>query len=179
MWKFRAATLLCVGTMAAGFVLPAHASTVTYDITLTQTNGTLITGSPPADFTVTSTPFTVTVPASNFLQDSIPSISFTIGAKTYTSGATIQFNGPTVTNFFGFNATVGEDTLQVNSLTSFQLFSTNSPTVDIPSTDGGTVTLNQVPTTPLPATLPLLAGGLGGIGLLGWRRRRKAPAVAA
>jgi hypothetical protein len=32
-------------------------------------------------------------------------------------------------------------------------------------------------TTPLPAALPLFATGLGGLGLLGWRRRRKAQAV--
>ena len=32
--------------------------------------------------------------------------------------------------------------------------------------------------TPLPATLPLFATGLGGLGLLGWRRKRKAQAVA-
>ena len=30
--------------------------------------------------------------------------------------------------------------------------------------------------TPLPATLPLFAGGLGALGLLGWRRKRKAQA---
>jgi hypothetical protein len=34
-------------------------------------------------------------------------------------------------------------------------------------------------TTPLPAALPLFAGGLGALGLLGWRRKRKAQAVAA
>lgn len=33
-------------------------------------------------------------------------------------------------------------------------------------------------TTPLPAALPLLATGLGGLGLLGWRRKRKAQAGA-
>ena len=32
-------------------------------------------------------------------------------------------------------------------------------------------------TTPLPASLPLFAGGLGGLGLLGWRRKRKAQAL--
>jgi hypothetical protein len=31
--------------------------------------------------------------------------------------------------------------------------------------------------TPLPATLPLFATGLGALGLLGWRRKRKAQAV--
>jgi hypothetical protein len=35
--------------------------------------------------------------------------------------------------------------------------------------DIGTVTV-----TPLPAALPLFATGLGGLGLLGWRRKRKA-----
>ena len=45
---------------------------------------------------------------------------------------------------------------------------------------GGTFTLLNGPTliaTPLPAALPLFATGLGALGLLGWRRKRK-PAVA-
>jgi hypothetical protein len=32
--------------------------------------------------------------------------------------------------------------------------------------------------TPTPAALPLFATGLAGLGLLGWRRKRKAQAVA-
>jgi hypothetical protein len=36
-----------------------------------------------------------------------------------------------------------------------------------------------VAATPLPTALPLFGGGLGAIGLLGWRRKRKAQAVAA
>ena len=35
------------------------------------------------------------------------------------------------------------------------------------------------PATPLPATLPLFASGLGALGLLGWRRKRKNAALAA
>jgi hypothetical protein len=31
--------------------------------------------------------------------------------------------------------------------------------------------------TPLPTTLPLFASGLGALGLLGWRRKRKAMSV--
>ena len=38
---------------------------------------------------------------------------------------------------------------------------------------------SPTPTTPLPAALPLFATALGGLGLLGWRRKRKAQAVAA
>ena len=37
----------------------------------------------------------------------------------------------------------------------------------------------EVTTTPLPAALPLFATGLGGLGLLGWRRKRKNAAVAS
>jgi hypothetical protein len=42
--------------------------------------------------------------------------------------------------------------------------------------DFGDETLSSVP---LPATLPLFATGIGGLGLLGWRRKNKAKAVAA
>jgi hypothetical protein len=38
---------------------------------------------------------------------------------------------------------------------------------------------DEAGTTPLPAALPLFAGGLGALGLLGWRRKKKAAALAA
>jgi hypothetical protein len=40
-------------------------------------------------------------------------------------------------------------------------------------------TLVLTSATPLPAALPLFASGLGALGLLGWRRKRKAAALAA
>jgi len=43
---------------------------------------------------------------------------------------------------------------------------------------GGDGYLTSNVATPLPATLPLFATALGGLGLLGWRRKRKAQAVA-
>ena len=43
----------------------------------------------------------------------------------------------------------------------------------------GTLRGDEVTITPLPAALPLLAGGLGAMGLLGWQRRRKMAAIAA
>jgi len=41
----------------------------------------------------------------------------------------------------------------------------------------GTIT-SVLATTPVPAALPLFAGGLGAIGLFGWRRKKK-PAILA
>jgi hypothetical protein len=41
---------------------------------------------------------------------------------------------------------------------------------------GLTLVYDYTPATPLPAALPLFATGLGGLGLLGWRRKRKAQA---
>jgi hypothetical protein len=38
------------------------------------------------------------------------------------------------------------------------------------------VDLTPVQATPLPAALPLFASGLGAMGLIGWRRKRKAQA---
>ena len=40
------------------------------------------------------------------------------------------------------------------------------------------VTLDVLNPVPVPAALPLFATGLGGLGLLGWRRKRKAQAAA-
>ena len=74
-------------------------------------------------------------------------------AGTFTFSPTFQFDYDT--NFFGtlLHTTIG------------------------PVTDEITVNVSSG-TTPLPAALPLFATGLGGLGLLGWRRKRKAQAVA-
>ena len=45
------------------------------------------------------------------------------------------------------------------------------------ATSGPIGTVSPTGTTPLPATLPLFATGLGALGLLGWRRKRRAHAV--
>jgi hypothetical protein len=45
-------------------------------------------------------------------------------------------------------------------------------------TSAGIGNNSPVGATPIPAALPLFATGIGGLGLLGWRRKRKAQAVA-
>lgn len=46
-------------------------------------------------------------------------------------------------------------------------------------TDTGLTLAYDYTPAPLPAALPLFAGGLGAMGLLGWRRKRKVQATAA
>jgi hypothetical protein len=57
-----------------------------------------------------------------------------------------------------------------------QIFDENNPDVHIQLWAQATIV--DPTATPLPAALPLFATGLGGLGLLGWRRKRKNAAAA-
>jgi hypothetical protein len=53
------------------------------------------------------------------------------------------------------------------------------PSFFAPAADGGQFVFSpNLVTTPLPAALPLFTTGLGGLGLLGWRRRKRKNAAA-
>lgn len=71
----------------------------------------------------------------------------------------------------------------LNSLTRSILFSVSSTRLAGSSNDGYLdnaffeLRTGDVAAVPLPAAFPLFAGGLGLMGLMGWRRRRKAEAV--
>jgi len=83
--------------------------------------------------------------------------------------------GPTDTLYIGAGPSLTFAGWTVSLLGNFAL-----------SSGGGPVTVDLMaqfvdpPTraTPLPAALPLFASGLGALGLLGWRRKRKAAALA-
>jgi hypothetical protein len=68
-----------------------------------------------------------------------------------------------------------------DGVTGDQLIQANTE-VSVLVNDAGSVQAPAValpPTTPLPAALPLFATGLSALGLLGWRRKRKAAASLA
>jgi hypothetical protein len=64
------------------------------------------------------------------------------------------------------------DVVATASTTTLAFYGYNQPSWDA-------VTDASVAPTPVPATLPLFATGLGALGLLGWRRKRKAAIAAA
>ena len=82
---------------------------------------------------------------------------------------------------FSGATTLADVTLQgLHNFRSFDIadpptIATDPPTIVSPFD----ITANDPTATPLPAALPLFAGGLGALGLLGWRRKRKAQVAAA
>jgi len=98
------------------------------------------------------TPLTLSLSATDFILLNDPNI-FTLTASHpdfSSAGGTLQFGFVT-------------------------FYSGQTPTTGAGNYDNFSVTTNA---TPLPAALPLFAGGLGGLGLLGWRRKRRVQAVA-
>jgi hypothetical protein len=106
----------------------------------------------------------------NFGNTSDPTITFnfTGGTGSITLNNYLSSSANTLA-FFG-----------ISSTTSFSSITINDPTNGL-ILDNFTFTIEPAASaTPLPAALPLFATGLGALGLLGWRRKRKgASAIAA
>jgi hypothetical protein len=165
--RFRISGIIVAAALAVGgFSATANASTVTYDIVLTQTAGTLLLTQ--TDFTASAS---FSLPANFSGTETIDGVGFTIGTQIFTSNLTVQATNGVINNVFAFSGTANGDTLVVG-VNSFNLFGAH-----IPSTDVGSVSITPA-ATPLPAALPLFATGLGALGLLGWRRKRTARSLA-
>jgi hypothetical protein len=173
--------------MALPFLaLPAlHASTITYDVTLTPTSGpyggsgTLTIASPPANSGI-----------STFSQadGSLQGLSFTVDNQTFSlsgyPGATVEFLNGQLYNI-GFAQTVGASpnrfTLDTSGVYAFyynngQSESAGSITASLADTPSNPSS-SQPPTasaTPEPGTLILLATALIGGGFFVFRRARQA-----
>ena len=103
-----------------------------------------------------------------------------IGAQFFSAPGTINFNmsgSITDANLLSLEFTGSGS--QSFDLILTELANGGTPDGFEASGLSGTITYNFTPVaTPLPAALPLFATGLGGLGLLGWRRKRKAEAAA-
>ena len=172
---------ICVASLVGAtalFFATANAQATTYTLTLTDSaaptysgTGTLVVSGTPGtgEYCLSASPCTP--------GDVLTSLTFTVdgfnfsSADSGASGVSATFTGGVLTAL-GFNEAVGgNDQLHMpaggNLEYSFQQYYPSIYT---------TGTITDVPaTTPLPAALSLFAGGLGALGLLGWRRKRKAP----
>jgi hypothetical protein len=163
----------------------AKATTVTYNLTLTPyPNG----GGPEGgygDFTIVLPPDT---PSNNsgsltLANGGLVSMNIYIDGQHLTANSSSQIgynyniiNNPSSfqINNIGFNETVGTADITYLSLTSYGLIDTANYRLDT----NGALSF-AVATTPLPAALSLFAGGLGFVGYLAKRRKKKATATLA
>jgi hypothetical protein len=174
-----------IAVVAAMFVAQApqdaNATTVTYDMTLTPfcpsgcgpENGT-------GTFTIVLPPDTPTNNSGNLTlaNGGLVSMDFHIDGEDFSinSSAVIGYNYNSLSlssfqiNNIGYSGTIGSTELTGISLGGYFFQGGTNGSLDT----NGSLSIELAP-TPLPAALPLFAGGLGMVGLLSRRKNRKAP----
>jgi hypothetical protein len=182
-----------------GVALPSYSSadtvyTFTFFENLSFTENSIVTGSfsiPVADFStaVSNNVFSLltdNISAVSLIQDSHP-----FGLSNVLDGYNLFFNmdGANVPQVWfesaGWLVTLPTGCNPSSTTCTWGIQPGNIGLVDVIIPAGETqifgdwVTTTESTATPLPAALPLFATGLGALGLLGWRRKRKAAAVAA
>jgi hypothetical protein len=160
-------TISCSGTGGITCSSPSATAGTGVEFTITDTNlspelgPTLFT----ADFTQNGLSLSVPgTPSTNgftflFLFGGSASLTFADNTTPFTSAALASSNG--IDGPPGFTVSNGNFTLPFGPVEAFQGGEINDFTL-------------ATATTPLPAALPLFAGGLGMLGLLSRRRKRKA-----
>lgn len=165
--------------------MAAHADTITtFDATGVTALGATFSGTLTIDTTagvVTADDLNLSSP-DNLAFTATPTVSGTVLPSTFeiqipatTGPGALQLQLP-------INSLVGYDGGQMDSLSNGVDGRISEVTDGIDIFTEGTLTATTegtLTTTPLPATLPLFASGLGVLGFLGWRRKRKARAVTA
>jgi hypothetical protein len=161
---------------------PANAASFTYAVDYTI-SGVTVTGSITTNCDL-CTITTSDVTAWNFSVPTLPlSISGTAPISALgdlsVSPAAITFTPSTnFTEFSGSAGCVVFDLLNCGGIPDPGVFGAENTSNFFLITEVSTADVTiATAATPLPAALPLFATGLGGLGLLGWRRKRKAQAI--
>jgi hypothetical protein len=155
----------------------ANATTVTYDITLTPFCCGAGPESGTGTFTIVLPPDTVSNNSGNLTQANggLLSMNFFIDGEEFTinSSAVIGYDYTSLSlssfqiNNIGYSGTIGNTELTGISLGGYYFQGGTNGSLDT----NGSLSIALAP-TPLPATLPLLAGGLGFLGYLTKRRKQ-------
>jgi hypothetical protein len=177
----------CAGIAAAALLLavsPSLASPVTYDVTATLDGGGTITG----DFTVNGgnvTAFDFFLPT-NLFPDPVaseinlsnayvyysPLPDFIVESYYYDTGNSTWYDTIFELEVDSLPTNSTPTSLTAGGLSQTLLFGSGNRDY-LNFTQSGTISLDTpVSATPLPATLPLFAGGLGFVGYLTRRRKR-------
>ena len=174
--KRKALAVVAVAALVGASVWSHPANALTFNFSFTDLTGT-VTGEigglvdntnnqAATSVTILSAPFGLVVPVSAPIGDATVNNFFVDGGVILSGGfldtfaAFNSFGPDTVT----LRLVIGQPTsVDFGSLTQSFNFCGECLTT-------GPLTINS---TPLPAALPLFATGLGALGLLGWRRKRK------
>jgi len=171
----------------------------TVEITITPLNGNKIIGSGLTTFTfnlIGDPTITYTgLPSGFSVVDALPGNmqsagdihnngfgDFEYGIDFSPNGGGNGFVGPLTFRISGTGLTL-DDFAELSSggdvaaFFALDIFSGTTGNTGLVDCCVGQSTPFQVSTVPLPAALPLFAGGLGVMGVIGWRRRRKAAAA--
>ena len=187
MKPFAIAVALTTSMTSVGLTVPANAatvtSTVTYDLDI-DSAGSIV--APPVG--------TVTI-TSNSKADTLQyKISLTDGSKLTgvfmdAGGGTIRDQGSvlnslgTFTNSFSASGKSFTVTFKGTDMAHFTLNGFTEIFAGVNTTKGlfadAFIQLSAPTAVPVPGALPLFVSGLGAMGLLGWRRKRKAPLAAS
>lgn len=177
-------TFTQVGTPSNGCCGPFNVSAILdtvqngSDFTIVGISGTVNQGDPATAYNITGLISPPSDPGNYFGFNNIVH-----------SGLSYAFD----TGGVGFYADGGPNYYPADPSTAYNIYDNGAPngtlsttaSYDVNTPFNGTYSITQIgqgdslSATPLPAALPLFASGLGGLGLFGWRRKRKIAALAA
>ena len=191
MRRFVASVAVATAVLVGGLLgaVPANALSYNFAFFDTATSGAVVTGSGVFDLTGAGPNYLITGIEAGGLYNG-NAITSLIAVNGYLSNDNIlQTAGPQLLSFSGFSFLVAALTpsqynIYYNGGGSYGIGAASyadafDPNINnIPVTFSASI-INTAIATPLPAALPLFATGLGAMGLLGWRRKRKTAAAIA